>query len=114
MRVLDTAARILVDSSSGSGSTSRSATRTFRDRRVEMKAEELLWDRSTNRDFRYTAMLSDGDAMTFNHLSSLPVYDDMKLQKEECINHVAKRLGTAQVGRVREEGWRHPRRSWQW
>ena len=62
---------------------------------MEMKAAELLWDRSTNRDFRYTAMLSDGDAMTFNHLSSLQVYGDVELQKEECINHVAKRLGTA-------------------
>ena len=62
----------------------------FRDRRLEMKAEELLWDRSTNRDFRYTTMLSDGEARTFNHLSSLQVYGDVELQKEECINHVAK------------------------
>ena len=62
---------------------------------MEMKAAELLWDRSTNRDFRYTTMLSDGDARTFNHLSSLQLYGDVELQKEECINHVAKRLGTA-------------------
>ena len=40
-------------------------------------------------------MLSDGDAMTFNHLSGLQVYRDVELQKEECINHVSKRLGTA-------------------
>ena len=62
---------------------------------METKAAELLWDRSTNRDFRYTTMLSDGDARTFNHLSSLQVYSEVELQKEECINHVAKRLGTA-------------------
>ena len=43
----------------------------------------------------YTTMLSDGDARTFNHLSSLRVYGDVELQKEECINHVSKRLGTA-------------------
>ena len=80
---------------------------------MEMKAAELQWDQSTNRGFRYTTVLSDGDARTFNHLSSLQVYGEVELQKEECINHVAKRLGTVQVGRVREEGWRHPRRSGQ-
>ena len=60
-----------------------------------MKAEELQWDRSTNRGFRYTTMLSDSDARIFKHLSSLQVYGDVELQKEECIDHVAKRLGTA-------------------
>ncbi len=74
---------------------------------MEMKAAELLWDHSTNRDFRYTTMLSDGDARTFNHLSSLQVYGHVGLQKEDCINHVA----TAQVGSVWEVGWLHPRRS---
>ena len=46
-----------------------------------MKAAELLLDRSTNRDFRYTTMLSGGDARNFNHLSSLQVYGDVELQK---------------------------------
>ena len=33
---------------------------------------------------------------TFRHLSDLKVYDeDVALTKEECINHVAKRLGTS-------------------
>ena len=62
---------------------------------MEVKAAELLWTRSMNRNFRYTQMLSDGDSKTFNHLTSLRVYGDVVLQKEECINHVAKRLGTA-------------------
>lgn len=62
---------------------------------MEVKAAELLWTRSTNRNFRYTTMLADGDARTFNHLTSLRVYGDVEVQKEECVNHVAKRLGTA-------------------
>ncbi|XP_031785958.1 uncharacterized protein LOC116417356 [Nasonia vitripennis] len=39
-------------------------------------------------------MLSDGDVKTFNNLSSPNIYSD-PLAKEECINHVAKRLSTA-------------------
>ena len=35
---------------------------------MEVKAAELLWTRSTNRNFRYTTILSDGDARTFTHL----------------------------------------------
>ena len=62
---------------------------------MEVQAAEHLWTRSLNRGFRYTTMLSDGDAKTFNHLTSLQVYGDVVIQKEECINHVAKRLGTA-------------------
>ena len=45
---------------------------------------------------RYTVMLSDGDTKTFNHLKALNIYgDDHPLTKEECVNHVAKRMGTA-------------------
>ena len=62
---------------------------------MEMKAAELLWTRSMNRNFRYTTMLGDGDARTFNSLTNLRVYGDVELKKAECINHVAKRLGTA-------------------
>ena len=38
----------------------------------------------------------DGYARTFRHLSDLKVYgEDVALAKEECINHVAKRMSTA-------------------
>ena len=47
------------------------------------------------RGFRYTTMVSDGDSMSYKHLTNLRMYGDMELHKEECINHVAKRLGTA-------------------
>ena len=63
---------------------------------MEAAAAEVLWARSVERHrFRYTTMLSDGDAKTFKHLCDLHVYGDVELKKEECINHVAKRLGTA-------------------
>ena len=62
---------------------------------MEVRAAELLWERSVQRGFRYTTLLSDGDARTFKHLCDLRVYGDVELEKEECVNHVAKRLGTA-------------------
>ena len=63
---------------------------------MEMAAAKLLWKRSEARSgFRYTTLLSDGDAKTHSHLCSLGVYGDTSITKEECTNHVAKRLGTA-------------------
>ena len=38
-------------------------------------------------------MVSDGDAKSFNHLSSHNIYSD-PIKQEECVNHVAKRLST--------------------
>ena len=65
-------------------------------RGMEVEAAEQLWQRSIEKfNFRYTTMLSDGDAKTHNRLCSLKVYGDTPIQKEECINHVAKRVGTA-------------------
>ena len=41
-------------------------------------------------------MLSDGDSKTFNNLVSMNIYgDDCELRKEECVNQVAKRIGSA-------------------
>ena len=61
-----------------------------------MTAAEILWNRSLEKGFLYTTMVSDGDARTFKHLCELNVYgEDVSLTKEECINHVVKRLGTA-------------------
>ena len=45
--------------------------------------------------FRYTTLLSDGDARTHSHLCSLNVYGEIPIEKEDFINHVAKRLCTA-------------------
>ena len=62
---------------------------------MEVEAAEILWNRSMERGFRYTTMVSDGDSRSYNHLTNLRIYGDVELHKEECINHVAKRLGTA-------------------
>ena len=64
---------------------------------MEQEAGEVLWSRSIARNqMRYTTMLSDGDTKTFDHLCNLNIYgDDYPLNKEECINHVQKRMGAA-------------------
>ena len=63
---------------------------------MEVEAAEILWGRSLDCGFRYTTMMSDGDSRTFKHLTEKKVYgDDVVIVKEECINHVAKRMGTA-------------------
>lgn len=63
---------------------------------MEVNAAEILWKRSEECGLRYTTLLSDGDAKTFNHLVNTKVYGPhVSLTKEECLNHVGKRLGTA-------------------
>ena len=63
---------------------------------MEAAAAEMLWERYVDRHrFRYTTIVSDGNAKTYKHLCDRRVYGDVVLKKEECINHVAKRLCTA-------------------
>lgn len=61
---------------------------------MELKAAEKLWERSEALGFRYTTVLSDGDSKTYNHLVESKVYGNVRIKKEECVNHVSKRLGT--------------------
>ncbi|GFW68753.1 uncharacterized protein TNCV_3639681 [Trichonephila clavipes] len=74
---------------------------------MEVKAAEILWKRSIkNCGMQYVSILSDGDAKTYQYLSALNVYDDcIKIVKEECINHVTKRLGTGLRNKISE--WRN-------
>ncbi|GFV79310.1 uncharacterized protein TNCV_71771 [Trichonephila clavipes] len=62
-----------------------------------MEAAAILWQRSLKEcNMCYTCILSDGDSKTFQHLMSLNIYGKGKpIKKEECINHISKRLGTA-------------------
>ncbi|KAK7101737.1 hypothetical protein V1264_020074 [Littorina saxatilis] len=64
---------------------------------MEVEAARVLWGRSVSRhNLRYTVILSDGDTKTFQELSKIKPYgDQVTIEKEECINHVSKRLGTA-------------------
>lgn len=63
---------------------------------MEVEACLKLWKRSESIGFRYTTMLSDGDSKAFNSVVESQVYGkDISIEKEECLNHVSKRLGTA-------------------
>ena len=43
---------------------------------------------------RYTTMLCDGDSKSYDSVKAQNVYGDVSITKEECINHVSKRMGT--------------------
>eukprot|EP00745_Piridium_sociabile_P007986 TRINITY_DN15350_c0_g1_i2.p1 TRINITY_DN15350_c0_g1~~TRINITY_DN15350_c0_g1_i2.p1 ORF type:complete len:326 (+),score=78.28 TRINITY_DN15350_c0_g1_i2:211-1188(+) len=64
---------------------------------MEVEAARVLWRRSVQRHkLRYTLLLSDGDAKTFTELNNIKPYGEgVIIEKEECINHVSKRLGSA-------------------
>lgn len=61
---------------------------------MEVVAAENMWRRSLDHGFRYTTVVSDGDSKTFLHLSEMNLHDGKTIEKVECLNHVAKRLGT--------------------
>ena len=56
-----------------------------------------LFTRSIERhNLRYTRMVSDGDSKSFTEVSAAKPYgDEFPVEKEECIGHVQKRMGTA-------------------
>ncbi|GFS80861.1 uncharacterized protein TNCV_126221 [Trichonephila clavipes] len=72
---------------------------------MEQEAALNLWQRSEDSDFRYTTLLSDGDEKTYQYLNTKEVYGpEIKIKKEECINHVSKRLG-ASLRKAVKEWW---------
>ena len=64
---------------------------------MEAEIAVKLWRRSIKtHKLRYTVFLADGDARTHAKLNDEKVYgQDLTVAKLECINHCAKRLGTA-------------------
>lgn len=59
---------------------------------MEVGAAGILFSRSQDlHKLQYTTMLSDGDSKAFLHVSKLDLYDKA-IVKEDCINHVAKRV----------------------
>ena len=63
---------------------------------MEVHAGRLIWLRSirTNK-MRYVTVLSDGDTKLHSELNRLQPYGpDTVIEKEECVNHVSKRLFT--------------------
>ena len=66
---------------------------------MEPAAAEKLWSRSVDIGFRYVRFISDGDAKTFKTIRDMNngqgAYGSAnQVVKEECINHVSKRLVT--------------------
>ena len=64
---------------------------------MEAEAARRMWARSLEKyAFRYTTILSDGDASTFAALTQLEPYGpDHVIVKLDCLNHAEKRMGTA-------------------
>ena len=64
---------------------------------MEVECAKRIWARSIDKNqFRYITFLSDGDSKAYDAVSALNLYDTSRLiQKEDCINHVSKRMGTA-------------------
>ncbi|XP_075742739.1 uncharacterized protein LOC142796312 [Rhipicephalus microplus] len=64
--------------------------------RMEVEAAVTLFSRSLSKhNLRYTTIVSDGDSATFSALQQDNVYGLVPIVKEECLNHVRKRMGTA-------------------
>ena len=64
---------------------------------MEVECAKRLWTRSVEKhQFRYTTLLSDGDSKAYDAVKSLEPYGkENVIVKEDCVNHVAKRMGTA-------------------
>ena len=64
---------------------------------MEGDAARTLWCRSEDaRSLRYLTYIGDGDSKGYsNVVQAKPYGPDQRVQKEECIGHVQKRLGTA-------------------
>jgi len=64
---------------------------------MEIEAALRIWKRSiSDHKLRYTTMLCDGDSKAFEAVRAMYFYGkDKEVVKEDCINHVSKRMGTA-------------------
>ena len=63
---------------------------------MEPEVAKVLWKRSLElHNMRYTTIFGDGDSKAFDIILASKPYGDIVIKKEECLNHVAKRLGTA-------------------
>lgn len=63
---------------------------------MEVEAALQLFGRSISKnDLRYTNVICDGDSRTYTALCNDQTYGFIPLTKEDCVNHVQKRMGTA-------------------
>ena len=60
---------------------------------MEPEAAKRIWGRSLEKhDLVYSVMVADGDSKSFHTVTELNPYPLVKVRKEECLTHVAKRL----------------------
>ena len=63
---------------------------------MEVAAAKVLLGRSVEKyGLKYLSVLCDGDAKTIASLNEAEVYPGEEITKEDCVNHVAKRMWTA-------------------
>ena len=60
---------------------------------MEVAAAKKIQERSTNGPLHYVTMLSDCDSKAYDAVTNMKPYGNKLVKKEECVNHVAKRLG---------------------
>ena len=63
-----------------------------------------LWSRSEQKGLHYAGFLTDGDSKAYNSVVGVRPYGDTPIEKEECINHAHKRMGTALIKKSQEKG----------
>ena len=61
---------------------------------MERAAAVDMWNRSINKNcMRYTTFISDGDSSAYTAVKeAYPYGDERQIEKQECVNHVAKRI----------------------
>lgn len=67
---------------------------------METEAAMRIWQRTLSYDtpLHFKKFLSDGDSKAYSAVAESKVskvYGAVNIEKEDCTNHVAKRLGTA-------------------
>ena len=63
---------------------------------MEMEAAGIMFSRSeAERGLVYGTMLCDGDSKALKRVNDLDLYGDLVVVKEDCINHISKRMHTA-------------------
>ncbi|KAH7947934.1 hypothetical protein HPB52_017116 [Rhipicephalus sanguineus] len=63
---------------------------------MEVEAALILFQRSLQKHkMRYTTLLLDGDSRAYLALQEARVYGYVPVEKEDCIDHIHKRMGTA-------------------
>ena len=81
---------------------------------MEVEAAKRLWTRSVHtRGLMYTGMLGDGDSKAYQAVVDLEPYGpDVTIEREECVNHAHKCMGTALLKLSKQErlGGRGPGR----